>query len=477
MKGETFGACMIVKNEESCLGKCLESIKGLDEIVILDTGSSDKTGDVARAHGAKFIEGAYKWEDHFAKARNEALKHTSADWILIIDADETLSTSGVETIREAIEKADENILIFKLDCVSAGGGVKHTIVRVHRRKPEIFWSGAAHNYLSVQDGPTLPVTITYGWSDAHKLDPDRTLRILTKFVEENPDKPREIYYLAKEHFQRGEWRKALDLYERYILIGQFPQELADAHLMISKCAVAVGETDRAWLAAFMALQVNAELSEAFMTLAALSGPNNRATWLRHAKISTDEKALFVREIQGLEPPEEKGAEYYRKVFSAFPDMSRYSYIYECVAELCYGKVLDMGCGKGELLKHLPFQCEYKGFDFADVAKGECYEVGDIYNYPLEGYDTYVCLEVLEHVDDLRVLKRIPFASKVIFSVPSFPDPAHIRTYTLDSMVQRFGEFFSEMKIHRFNWDADNRKWVFNDIETEQYILLVEAKKK
>jgi len=466
---------MIVKNEESCLGKCLESIKELDEIVILDTGSSDKTGDVARAHGATFIEGVYAWEDDFAKARNKALEFASADWILVIDADETLSPGGVGIIREAIAKADAAVKIFRLDCVSACGTVSHTIVRVHRRLPEIHWRGPAHNYLSHQDGPALLAAITYGWSPAHKADPDRTLRILSKCVAENPDKPREIYYLAREWFSRGEYQKALDLYERYIQIGEWAPELADAHLMLAKCAVGTGDTQRAWLAAFMALQINADLSEAFLTLAALSGPNNRAAWLRHAKIAANDKALFVREIPGLEPLEEKDADYYRGVFAADPDLSRYAELYQAAALRCSGKVLDMGCGTGELKNFLPLGFDYLGFDFANVAKGCKYEVGDIYTYPLEGYDTYVLLEVLEHVDDLRVLKRIPYGAKVIFSVPSFPDPAHLRVYTMDAMIQRFKDLFSTMEIQRFN--LENGKWTSNDTETDEYILLVEARRR
>ena len=469
---KTLGACMIVKNEESCLAKCLESIKGIDEIVILDTGSTDKTAEVARLYTDRFIEGVYEWEDDFSKARNKALEYATADWILIIDADETLSPGSLDKIRDAIENADDKIMAIRLDVVSANDVIKHKIVRVHRRHADVYWKGAAHNYLTIQRGIDIDAVITYGYSDAHKLDPDRTLRILTKAVEENPDKPREIYYLAREYFAREDYAKAKELYDKYLTVAVWPPEIADAHLMIAKCAVGLGDVDRAWLAAFMALQINADLSEALKTLAALSGECNRKTWLKYAAVATDEKALFVRDIPGLEEVQEMPAEYYREAFTQFPDMTRYREIYKMVASMCEGRVLDMGCGTGELRKFMPESIDYKGFDFSGVASGDCFEVGNIYDYPLAGYDTYICLEVLEHVDDIAVIERIPSGSSVIFSVPSFPDPAHIRTYTLESMLDRYRDYIDDVLIRRYNW-IDGR-WIDSDIETEQYILLVKA---
>jgi glycosyltransferase involved in cell wall biosynthesis len=475
MKGETLGACMIVKNEESCLGKCLESIKGIDEIVILDTGSVDKTGDIARAHGATFIEGVYQWEDDFSKARNRALAFATTDWILIIDADETLSEGGLDVIRTAIANAKETDLVLKMDVIAACDSVQHEIVRVHRRRPDIFWKGAAHNYLTIQQGPKIDCSITYGWSKAHDLDPDRTFRILKKFVEANPEKPRELYYLAREYFVRNDYLSAANHYERYLKVAKWGPEMADAWLMVAKCAVGLNDIDSAWIATCRALQINADLSEGLQTLAALSGPNNRKKWLEYAAISKNDKALFIRDIPGLEEVEEKGPEYYKAIFKKCPDMSRYYEIYRTVALMCKGKILDMGCGTGALKNFIGYHCEYKGFDFCGVAEGPGFEQGNIYEYPLEGYDTYVCLEVLEHVDDIAVLKRIPCGKTVIFSVPSFPDDSHLRTYTIPLAAERFGDYFSEMELRRF--DMHDGKWTHGGAETKDYILLIKGVKK
>ena len=80
---------MIVKNEERSLEQCLEQARGLvDEIVIADTGSTDRSVEIARKYGAKVWE--YEWKDDFAAARNFALRHSDAEWNLILDADEYL---------------------------------------------------------------------------------------------------------------------------------------------------------------------------------------------------------------------------------------------------------------------------------------------------------------------------------------------------------------------------------------------------
>src|SRR3990167_5438874 len=93
MPKQTLSLCMIVKNEEKYLEQCLNSVKDLvDEIIIVDTGSTDKTKEIWKkfdfAHKIKFFD--FKWIDDFSAARNESLKHAAKDWILVLDADEVL---------------------------------------------------------------------------------------------------------------------------------------------------------------------------------------------------------------------------------------------------------------------------------------------------------------------------------------------------------------------------------------------------
>ncbi|MDZ7260791.1 MAG: glycosyltransferase family 2 protein [candidate division KSB1 bacterium] len=82
----SLSLCMIVKNEEHYLAGCLESVKDLvDEMVIVDTGSQDRTKEIAAHYGARLFD--YTWDDNFSEARNESLRQATGDWILYLDAD------------------------------------------------------------------------------------------------------------------------------------------------------------------------------------------------------------------------------------------------------------------------------------------------------------------------------------------------------------------------------------------------------
>lgn len=97
----TLSLCMIVKNEENFLERCLNSVKGLvDEIIIVDTGSTDKTKEIARRFTDKVFD--FEWCDDFSAARNESLKHATGDWILVLDADEVIAERDHDIIRELI---------------------------------------------------------------------------------------------------------------------------------------------------------------------------------------------------------------------------------------------------------------------------------------------------------------------------------------------------------------------------------------
>ena len=104
----TLSLCMITRNEGLLLENCLNSVKGLvDEIIIVDTGSTDNTKEIAGKFTGKIFD--FEWNDDFAAARNESIKHAASDWILILDADEELDENGKEKIKEAIRNPKAEI--------------------------------------------------------------------------------------------------------------------------------------------------------------------------------------------------------------------------------------------------------------------------------------------------------------------------------------------------------------------------------
>ncbi len=106
-KGKTLSLCMIVKNEEDSLERCLQSVRDLvDEIIITDTGSTDKTVEIAEKFKASVFH--YRWNNNFAEARNFSLSKCSSDYILYLDADEELPEDSKAKIREILRSEGQN---------------------------------------------------------------------------------------------------------------------------------------------------------------------------------------------------------------------------------------------------------------------------------------------------------------------------------------------------------------------------------
>ena len=465
-----LSVAMIVKNEEAMLARCLESVKGVDEIVICDTGSDDRTVEIAKQYTDKVFTD-FTWNDSFADARNHAKSKVTGDWVLSIDADEVLTDGSLRVIREAIETANgANTLSTKVAYIKNEADFFH-FPRVYKNVPEVFWRGAAHNHLSVQDGPEIEATILYDSSPAHALDPDRTLRILQRAVNESSDLVREFYYLGREYFYKKNYAMA----EHYLTIyvkekAYWAAEWAEGWLLLGQVQKLQGRYKDARDSVLQAVSINTNFKEAILFLADLSGPINKARWMAFADGADNSGVMFTRTVA------EKGSDYYDELFAHSADMSRYKAIHQEIQKMVKGKALDMGCGTGELQHYIK---RYSGFDFSEVAVATANHPnvwkGDLYTEQLGDYDTYITTEVLEHVDDLRVLQRIPKGRRVVFSVPSFNDPSHLRVYTERYMRDRFKRLLDIHKVIRFNWAND--KWTKGGENTGSYILLVEARRK
>lgn len=135
--------CAIVKNEESLIPQSLKSVKDVvDEIVILDTGSTDRTVDIAKEFGARVYH--FEWCNDFAAARNEALNYVQGKWVLVLDADEVLTRAIVPEIKQAIASEYHLVINLVRKEVGASQSPYSLVSRLFRNHPEIRFSRPYH---------------------------------------------------------------------------------------------------------------------------------------------------------------------------------------------------------------------------------------------------------------------------------------------------------------------------------------------
>jgi len=134
---------MIAKNEEKNLANCLNSIKDIiDEIMIMDTGSTDKTKEIAKKFNAKIFD--FKWIDDFSAARNESLKYVTKDWILVLDADETLDEESKKTIKGLIKDKETDAFLFLQKNYTNNSSIAGFVNEEHKKNGKSYsgWYGS-----------------------------------------------------------------------------------------------------------------------------------------------------------------------------------------------------------------------------------------------------------------------------------------------------------------------------------------------
>lgn len=224
----TLSIHVIMKDESDWLSCCLESVKDADEIIVVDTGSCDASVSIAKSYGAKVFYSP--WEDDFSKPRNEALRHTTTDWICYLDADEQL-TVGVSELRRLMDQAGEEVQAYTLlieNVLGAGAEDRllHRSIRLFRSAPGYRFEGRIHE----QIGPSIlqrhgapairdsSVTVRhYGYLQGMlqaKGKVGRNEALLVKALEEQPENPFYLYNLGITYCQSGKLQEAKELMVR-----------------------------------------------------------------------------------------------------------------------------------------------------------------------------------------------------------------------------------------------------------------------
>jgi len=288
---------MIVRNEQENIAQCLSSVKGADEIVVVDTGSEDETVKIAENMGAKVF--LFPWRDNFAEAYNFADSRCSGDWILSIDADERLEEGGIKKIRKIIKDEQSDYIDCKIEYEKS----YHYFPKLIRKTDYNYWIGAAHRTLVGRwRWNKRDITIYAHRSVSHRKDPDRTLRILKRELEKYPELLRERFFYAMELTVRQKWFEALSQFKIFLsnLSSDWLEEeikkahVAEAHLMCAKIYRQLNCMIESRASAIKALDIAPEFREAADYLAFISHGREREEYLMIKKELTNEGVLFIR---------------------------------------------------------------------------------------------------------------------------------------------------------------------------------------
>lgn len=234
--------CMIVKNEAQFIEKCLESVSDyVNDIVVVDTGSTDNTKEIAVKNSARVFE--FEWVEDFAAARNFAASHAKYDWILSLDADETVISFDKKQV-EIFQKDLSNIGSITIYDHSAGDLVfSDKITRMYNRQHFCF-AGSIHEQVTpIREGVPfkrvfIPVEIEHcGYlpeimEAKNKLARNR--RMLEKALAQKPDDPYLLYQMGKAYFALSvDNSKAVEYFEK--ALAQNPNPVYDYVYGLVEC--------------------------------------------------------------------------------------------------------------------------------------------------------------------------------------------------------------------------------------------------
>lgn len=234
----SISLCMIVRDEEKVLDRCLESIKGaVDEIIIVDTGSIDETKDIASKYTDKIYD--FKWNDNFSDARNYSFDKATKDYIMWLDADEYITIENLEKLIFLKSNIGEEIDVITLQtymCIDEND--KPRVVgrrnRIVKREKHYKWVGFLHEYIQAC-GTVLDSSI-YIVHDKIKNSDGRNLKIYESNIEKGISLcERDLYYYGKELYCHKNYDEAINILSQFIEIGTYKDEIIDAINKVGEC--------------------------------------------------------------------------------------------------------------------------------------------------------------------------------------------------------------------------------------------------
>jgi len=216
----TWSLCMIVKDEEKNINKCLNSAHKLfDEIIIVDTGSTDKTKNIAKKYTKKIYD--YEWINDFSSARNFSFSKATKDYIMWLDADDIIKSKEYAKLKKLKKTLSDDIDIVMLKYeIAHDNNANPTFTyyreRILKRTKGYKWQDKVHEYIPLT-GKVIKEDITITHDKIFKGNSERNLNIYEK-MEKNKETftPRNLYYYGRELYDHRRYEKAIEVLEKFI---------------------------------------------------------------------------------------------------------------------------------------------------------------------------------------------------------------------------------------------------------------------
>jgi glycosyltransferase involved in cell wall biosynthesis len=263
----TISVCMIVKNEEEVLARCLTSVKAIaDEIIVVDTGSDDRTKEIAKEFTNRVFE--FKWIDDFAAARNFSFSQATMDYIMWLDADDIIQDAdqdGFLKLKKMLPPDTDVVMLPYHTGFDAEGNPSFSYFRERLLKREhgFQWKGAIHEAITPEGKIVYLDSAAVTHKKIHPSDPNRNLNIFEKIRSSGTElNPREQFYYARELYYHKRYTDAITVYEKFLNDGMgWVENCIGACQFLAYCYYELGEETKALSALLRSLEYDVPRAE------------------------------------------------------------------------------------------------------------------------------------------------------------------------------------------------------------------------
>ena len=244
----SISLCMIVKDEEKTLERCLNSVKSfIDEIIIVDTGSIDKTKEIAKLFNAKIYD--FKWINDFGEARNFSFSKATSEYIMWLDGDDFIDNDSISRIEKLLKNFDKAYDYVSAEYILGRNEVNEVSYslrrnRIVRRAMNFKWIGHVHEYLEVYgNGLMGDFSIEHGKIKTYN---DRNLKIFMDMEKKKVKfTARDLLYYANELKDNGRYKEAIKNYRKFLESKEgWIEDVKTAHSKLIDCFKATDQRDK-----------------------------------------------------------------------------------------------------------------------------------------------------------------------------------------------------------------------------------------